>query len=262
MVPPQQFPQPVPDTPPPSKRGIWAACAAGALIIVCGIVVGLVFDPFAPAEAGGEATAETAAADDGVVDLTEGLDPFDPFNAEGYHSFTLQQNVWVPDPAAEGWEFDSTDGAYAGFSKPAEDAGAYLSCSDTRRSQEEFYPDSLEDPDAWFAAEQTRDASFGDAADDIFEVVDGPRYSRYTIDGHDALLVEWQQHWTQQGQPEGDPVTRDATHAMAYFYIDLGDLLDGSDLHPNTVGRCSITDTDINGTGYGEAVDAVLGIRI
>ncbi|WP_035697928.1 hypothetical protein [Glycomyces tenuis] len=185
------------------------------------------------------------------TDLTEGLGPFDPAEAEGYHPFTLEQDAWLPAPQGQHWSLQEVGDTSATFHKDAGDDTVILICGDIRDDPGR-YPAGFGDHEAWFAAEEARDREH-QSADDEYTAVAAPEYGDYVIDGRQAFLVEVQYHWTQWDDPESGPTAVDYTRAHAYLYIDRGKA---------APARCSVTAHHGTGDGYDEAVDALLGIRL
>lgn len=247
MIAPEPPPDPPEPEPAPRERTRQPRLA---LFVMIGIVAALVLGGGTAAFVllGGE--EETGFTPVGT-DLTEGLGPFDPAEAEGYHPFALEQDAWLPTPQGEHWAQQDMGDTSVTFDKDVGDDTVILICGDTRGDPAD-YPADFTDHQAWFAAEEARDREH-QSADDSYSPVAGPEYADYVIDGHQAFLIEVQYHWTQWDDPESGPTAVDYTRAHAYLYIDR----DGA-----APARCSVTAHHGLGDGYDEAVDALLGIRL
>lgn len=252
--PPPDAPEMIPPEPalfppePPAERKKRSKHSRLALVVMVAIVVAL-------ALGGGTAAYFLLEEDEAFkpvgTDLTEGLEPFDPDEAEGYHPFTLERDSWIPQPQGSEWTLQELGDTSATFHKELGDDTVVLICGDIRDSPER-YPADFTDHAAWFAAEEARSAEYH-SPDDQFGRVAGPDYGDYVIDGRQAFLVEVQYRWTQWDDPESGPTEVDYTRAHAYLYIDRGDL---------PAARCSVTAHHGATDGYDEAVAALLGIRL
>ncbi|GAB3644983.1 hypothetical protein [Glycomyces tarimensis] len=220
-----------------------------ALLVMVAIVGALIL--------GGATAAFLLFADDDQgftpvgTDLTEGLGPFDPDEAEDHYAFTLERDSWLPRPQGAEWTLQDLGDTSATFHKEAGGDTVVLICGDLRDSLER-YPADFTDHEAWFAAEEARSDDYHSVGDE-FSRVAGPEYGDYVIDGRQAFLVEVQYHWTMWDDPEAGPTEVDYTRAHAYLYIDRGDL---------PPARCSVTAHHGVTDGYDQALAALLGVRL
>lgn len=266
--PPFQTPPP----PPPSEpgfRGLTIAAVSSAVLAVLsiGAAAVIVVNPFGTDEVGAASDGDAPAGDENidtepeveVTDLTEGLDPFEP--SDDYYGVTWHDLVWVPNTLDSEWDVYYQEESRAvdwSTGTEADDRG-YLSCGDTRNNTD-IYPDTLEDPEAWYQAELDRDAEF-DTEGDEYELVGDPTYTHYVIDGRDALLVEFEKHWTSSEDSEGVVEEVDWDARSAYLYIDLPTDAATAD-NPVTPARCQLLAVSPETARYEAGLEVLRGIRL
>ncbi|THV23461.1 hypothetical protein [Glycomyces paridis] len=208
-----------------------------------------------------QAGATESAEEIEAVDLTEGLDPFDPYANEDYYGVTWNDLAWVPPAPGEAWEvFYQEEARAVDFSFFVdENERATLNCGDLG-DKAEHYPDAFDDAEAWYEGELDRQSNLSKEGD-AFEVVAGPEYTHYRIDGQDAVLVEFGRHWTAYEDSEGAVIEVDFTDAQAYLYIDLPeDAGDGAETV--TPVRCQLYVVSDDPAHYEAGLATVLGTRL
>lgn len=242
-------------------RALTVTAVASALLAVLsvGAAAVVVLEPFGTDEVGAAEGGDVPGVE--YIDLTEGLGPFTPFDSEDYYGVTRHELVWVPATLDEDWEVHSPENSPSvNWTLQGEgDERAMLSCSDIRYDDER-YPKSLADPEAWYRAEAAR-AAEGDAEGDVYELVEAPAYTHYLIDGREALLLEYEQHWSSYEDSEGVVVDVDWDMTHAFLYIDLP-VEAGNESVPVSPARCRLL-TVFEDPAYHEAgLDVLLGIRL
>lgn len=244
---PDMLPPPPPFEAPPAVEAPRSRRSNAGLILMVAIVAAL-------AVGGGTAAFVLFDDDEEEVfvpvgtDLTEGMEPFDPSAAEGYHPFAAEQDMWIPLPDEEEWSHEDVGDASATFYKTDEADTVILICGDIEDGR---YPADFTDREAWFDAETARNR--GSANDgDSYTLLEGPDYGDYVIDGRQAFLIEVQYRWTQWDDPEAGPTEVDYTRAHAYLYVDRGDL---------APVRCGLTAHEGASAGYEEGLAALLEVR-
>lgn len=249
-------------------RGLTAAAVASAVLAVLsiGAAAVVVLEPFGADEvdaaAGGDEASESATAEEvEYIDLTEGLDPFDPSASENYYAVTWHDLVWVPNTLDSEWDVYYQEEARAvDWSQYVDtDERVSLTCSDIRNNAE-FYPDSFDDPEAWYQAELDRYADTASEGDE-FEIVSGPTYTHYLIDGQEAILVEYERHWTKYEDSEEGVLDVDWNMSTAFLYIDLPTeaATTGDPVHS---ARCWLQAVSADSAYYDTGLETLLGVRL
>ncbi|THV42622.1 hypothetical protein [Glycomyces buryatensis] len=206
-------------------------------------------------EAGTEEQANPLAAAD-AVDLTEGLDPFEP--TDDYVSLTDEEDAWLPvypEPWVEVSEADLS-GARLGYQTwDGEERVAGVSCY-TASDRNIEIADFTDDQGVFDAVDGSLRDIRGEEAE--YEANGATAFEHYLIDGHAALTAEVVNEWTKGlDGTTGEQIDVDWVEVWGFIAIERGDA--------DTV-ICSYGEW-IDGAGgtpeyIAEASETLLGIRL